>query len=93
MGVNDIRTLRNISENDFKVMDGTDAQNSRRILTRQLQHMVTWIQYYKSKNDDIPNTTEEWKSDFNDCIFNDFEDDSITVKYEVKEEETESINI
>ena len=26
-------------------------------------------------------------------FFNDFEDDSITVKYEVKEEETESINI
>ena len=48
MGVNDIRTLRNISENGFKVMDGTDAQNSRRTLTRQLQHMVTWIQYYKS---------------------------------------------
>ena len=45
MGVNDIRTLRNISENDFKVMDGTDAQNSRRRLTRLLQDMVAWMQY------------------------------------------------
>ena len=40
--------------------------------------------YFKSQNDDLQNTTEEWESDFNDDIFNDFEDDSITMKNEVK---------
>ena len=50
--------------------------------------MVEWIQYYKSENDDIQNTTEEQESDFNDDIFNDFEDDSITMKNDFNEEET-----
>ena len=63
--INDIRKLRNISEDNFKVVEFTDEQNSKRVLTRQLQHMVAWMQYYKSENDDIPNTTEEWQSNFN----------------------------
>ena len=28
--------------------------------------MVAQMQYYKSENYDLPNTTEEWESDFND---------------------------
>ena len=54
--------------------------------------MVVCMLYYKSKNDDLPNTTEEWESDFNEDILNDFQDDSITIKNEVKEEETASRN-
>ena len=46
------------------------------------------MRYYKSENDDIPNTTEEWESNFNEDIFNDFEDDSIIMKNEFKEKET-----
>ena len=49
--------------------------------------MVAWMKYYKSENDDLPTTTEEWESNFNKDIFNDIEDDSITMKNEVKEEE------
>ena len=56
--INFIRKLRNISEDDFKVMEGTNAQNPRRRLIRQLKHMVVWMQYYNSENDDLPNTTE-----------------------------------
>ena len=41
--INDISNLRNISEDDLKVMESTDAQNSRRRLTSQLQHMVAWM--------------------------------------------------
>ena len=91
-GINGIRNLRNISEDYFRVVEGIDAKNSRIILTRQLQHMVAWMRYYKGENDDLPNTTEEWESDFNEDIFNDSEYGSIAVKYEVKEEEIESIN-
>ena len=50
------------------------------------------MQYYKSENDDIPTTTEEWKSNFNEDIFNGIEDDTITMKNEVKEEEIASRN-
>ena len=50
--------------------------------------MVAWMQYYKSENDDIPNITEEWESNFNENIHNDFEYDGITMKNEVNEEET-----
>ena len=50
------------------------------------------MQYYNSENDDDPNTTEKWESDFNEDIFNDIEDDRIDVKYEVKEEEIASRN-
>ena len=46
--------------------------------------MVAWVQYYKSKNYYLPNITEEWDSDFNEDIFNDFGDAIITVRYEVK---------
>ena len=65
-------------------MEGTDAQNYRRIFTRQLQQTVSWMWYLKSENYDLPNTTEEWESDFNEDIFNNFGDDSITMKNEVK---------
>ena len=54
--------------------------------------MVARMRYYKGENDDLPSTTEEWQIDFNADIFNSFEDDSIAVKYEVKEEETASRN-
>ena len=48
-GINDKSKLRNISKDGFKVMEGNDAQNSRRILTRQLQKMLAWMLYYKSE--------------------------------------------
>ena len=90
--INGIRKLRNISEDDFKVVKGTDEHNSRIILARQLKHMVTWMRYYKSENDNPPNTTEEFESDFNEDIFNGFQDDRITTINEVKEEERVSRN-
>ena len=58
-GIHDIRKLRNISEDDFKFIEGTDAKKSSKRLTRQIQHMVAWIRYYKSENYDLPNTNEE----------------------------------
>ena len=61
-GINDIRKLRNISKYGFKVMEGNDAQNSRRILTRKLQQMLAWMLYYNSENDDVRNTNKEWES-------------------------------
>ena len=67
-GINDKSKLRNISKDGFKVMEGNDAQNSRRILTRQLQKMLAWMIYYNSENDDIRNTNEEWESNFNEDI-------------------------
>ena len=73
-------------------MYGTDAQNPRRRLTWKLQHMVAWMRYNKIKNYDPLNTTEEWESEFNEDIFNDFDDDIITVKNYIKEEETSSGN-
>ena len=45
------------------------------------------MKYYKSENDDLTNTTEEWESNFNYDILNCFEDDSITMKNKVREEE------
>ena len=54
--------------------------------------MVAWMQYYNSENDDLLNSTEEWESEFNEDIFNNFEDDRIDVKYEVTEEEKASRN-
>ena len=36
--------------------------------------------YYKSENDYLPNTTEEWEINFNEDIFNNFEGDSINMK-------------
>ena len=50
--------------------------------------MVAWVQYHKCENNNLPDTTEEWESNFNKDIFNNFEDDSINLKYEVKEEDT-----
>ena len=52
--------------------------------------MFEWMQYYKSEIYDIPNTTEEWQRDFNGYIFNNIQDDSITMTNEVKEEDTAS---
>ena len=68
-------------------MEVTDAQNPWGRLTSQSQHMISWVKYYKSEDDDLPNTTEEWESDCNEDVFNDFEDDSITMRNEVKEED------
>ena len=39
-------------------------------------------------NGELPNTTEEWESDFNEDIFNNSKDDSINMKIETKVEET-----
>ena len=50
----------------FQGLEVTDAQNSSRILKSKLQHMVAWIWYYNSENDDLPNTIEEWENDFNE---------------------------
>ena len=54
--------------------------------------MVAWVQYHKCENNNLPDTTEEWESNFNKDIFNNFEDDSVTKKTEVKGEDTESRN-
>ena len=73
-------------------MEGADEKNSRIILKKKLQHMVAWMQYYNIENDNIPNTTEEQENDTSEDIFNNFEDDSITTKNEIKEEDTASRN-
>ena len=79
----------------YKRVRAIRHRTQRTVITgipKTLQHMVVWMLYYNSGNYDLPNTTEEWESNFNEDNFNDFEDDKMAVIYEVKEEETASRN-
>eukprot|EP00957_Ditylum_brightwellii_P010233 773584-Ditylum_brightwellii.AAC.1 len=85
-GFADIKKIYNLSKEEYETMEDPNATNTRRSLVRQLKYMVVWVRFYKKGNDELPKTVEDWKVEFNKDIFNDVENERITMKNEVKEE-------
>ena len=88
-GINDVRKLRNLNEDDWGVIVQSSQGTTRRSLVRQLKHLVAWMRIHtKEEFREFLETLEGWKLYFTEDILNDFEYDSGSIDTNIIEKDT-----